>query len=175
MPRHGLHSLSSVDDVEKVAICSNCGRVRIYIFFKGENKAPQRVCSNAALANIRKYKSKIAKPKKIYEYVPPPVREKKELLTHEEIVSRRRETDIARDLPKRVFIDNFKLDNGCRRCGYKSEAYTLDLHHRNPGTKDAKISELVKASWEKLHAELEKCDVLCAICHRIEHHERGWS
>lgn len=56
-------------------------------------------------------------------------------------------------------------------CGEDDPA-CLDLHHREPDTKKMKISKMVTWGYskDKLQAEMDKCDVVCANCHRIEHH-----
>jgi hypothetical protein len=71
----------------------------------------------------------------------------------------------------RVFIDNYKVERGCQRCGYNASPIGLDFHHRNPAEKDFNITKVSKYSRERLLQEIEKCDVLCAICHRLVHDE----
>jgi hypothetical protein len=58
----------------------------------------------------------------------------------------------------------------CSRCG-ESDPACLDLHHRDPRTKDRTLARAVQLKWSpaKLRAEIEKCDVLCANCHRKLH------
>lgn len=75
----------------------------------------------------------------------------------------------------RVFLDQYKMEHGCARCGYNENPLGLDLHHRNPSEKDLKISKVSSYCRERLLQELEKCDVLCAICHRLTHDELGWT
>lgn len=57
------------------------------------------------------------------------------------------------------------------KCYYclESEPIVLDLHHLNPLEKDADPSSLVNCSIETLKAEIRKCIVLCANCHRKVH------
>lgn len=55
----------------------------------------------------------------------------------------------------------------CVDCGYAGNAAALDFHHRDPGTKDFAISDF--ANWPKLLAEAQKCDLVCANCHRLRH------
>jgi hypothetical protein len=47
----------------------------------------------------------------------------------------------------------------------------LEFHHRNPAEKDEDIARAVQAGWalERLQAEVAKCVVLCANCHRKLH------
>jgi len=56
----------------------------------------------------------------------------------------------------------------CIDCGYARSLQALDFHHRNPAEKEFSISGFGGA-WVKLTAEAQKCDLLCANCHRIRH------
>ena len=59
---------------------------------------------------------------------------------------------------------------GCKKCGDK-RFYVLDFHHRNPEEKVNVIAHMIKSSSaDNLIAELAKCDVLCANCHREFHY-----
>ena len=55
----------------------------------------------------------------------------------------------------------------CMSCGYDKCSAALEFHHRDPKEKDPKWSR----GWSlpKLKAELDKCDILCANCHREAH------
>lgn len=71
------------------------------------------------------------------------------------------------------FIDAYKSFFGCRKCG-EGDPIVLDLHHRIPGEKDFTVSGVrFIASLLTLARELEKCDALCANCHRREHWKIG--
>ncbi len=54
----------------------------------------------------------------------------------------------------------------CERCGYDRCVTALEFHHRDPDEKDEDICVLTKSSWERIASEIEKCDLLCANCHR---------
>ena len=54
----------------------------------------------------------------------------------------------------------------CQRCGFLGQAVCYDFHHRNRKDKEMEISRM-KKSWETAKKELDKCDLLCANCHRI--------
>jgi hypothetical protein len=59
----------------------------------------------------------------------------------------------------------------CEKCGYSyngSNAYAFDFHHLAPAKKDFLPASKFR-KWEKVLAELEKCELLCAICHRSKH------
>ena len=59
----------------------------------------------------------------------------------------------------------------CIKCGFEGVPAQMDAHHRTPSTKSFSISDAkkMKLSDEDLKAELVKCDLLCACCHRLEH------
>jgi len=64
--------------------------------------------------------------------------------------------------------NKIKIDRGCDRCGYNKCAAALEWHHPNQD-KDADPSTLLKISLDKYLEEIEKCELLCANCHREEH------
>ncbi len=58
----------------------------------------------------------------------------------------------------------------CEVCGYNHCIEALEFHHLDPTKKDFGISAKGYArSWEKVKAEIEKCVLLCANCHREFH------
>ncbi len=62
-------------------------------------------------------------------------------------------------------------DNKCIRCGWSGDISGFDFHHSNPSEKDFELSGKIIASmkWDKVTVELDKCELLCALCHRLEH------
>lgn len=65
------------------------------------------------------------------------------------------------------------LGGRCMKCGYNKCVAALDFHHKNEEEKDFGIAAKgVTRSWDKVRAELDKCDLLCANCHR-EYHSSG--
>lgn len=59
------------------------------------------------------------------------------------------------------------LGGKCMKCGWAGELCGYDFHHLYK--KDFVISNAASKSLEKIKNELDKCELLCAICHRIEH------
>ena len=58
----------------------------------------------------------------------------------------------------------------CSRCGYSKCVEALEFHHLDSARKDFGISERGHSrSWERVRAELEKCILVCANCHRELH------
>lgn len=54
----------------------------------------------------------------------------------------------------------------CQLCGYNRYPGALDLHHVL-GEKSFGIGDKgYTRSWEKIRAEIDKCVLLCANCHR---------
>ena len=61
------------------------------------------------------------------------------------------------------------LGGKCSKCGYNKCLAALDFHHINPHEKDKDYTNF-RLSFDKLKTELDKCVLLCANCHREEHH-----
>lgn len=62
------------------------------------------------------------------------------------------------------------LGGKCVDCGLKDDCVVVyDFHHR--GAKEFNISHAIghHLSLDELKEELDKCDLLCAICHRKRH------
>ena|SRR5579872_7566556 len=69
-----------------------------------------------------------------------------------------------------AWFNEYKGTLKCVRCG-ESHPACIDFHHRDPTTKNSVLSEVTRLGWSKrrILAEIEKCDVLCANCHRKLH------
>jgi 5-methylcytosine-specific restriction endonuclease McrA len=76
------------------------------------------------------------------------------------VAQRRRET-------KRKAIE-YK-GGACEGCGYNRCVAALHFHHLDPTKKDVQVSKNTM-SWERVKAELDKCEMLCANCHAEKHH-----
>lgn len=57
----------------------------------------------------------------------------------------------------------------CQVCGFDKYDAALEFHHLDPVKKDVKFSQLKSWGKERRIAELEKCVLLCANCHRGVH------
>jgi len=81
-------------------------------------------------------------------------------------------TIVHTDKKKRLIsmVDEYKTSRGCAVCG-ESRSECLVFHHRNPEDKVDSISNVLVNHWpeDKLIVEMEKCDVLCANCHKKLH------
>ena len=58
----------------------------------------------------------------------------------------------------------------CKYCGYQRYLGGLEFHHLEPEHKDFNISNAKLTTFnERVKIELDKCRLLCSICHREEH------
>ena len=70
----------------------------------------------------------------------------------------------------------YLLEHPCVDCG-EADLRVLDLDHEDPAEKAANVGRLVNLSlpWSTVLAEIEKCSVRCANCHRRRTAEAfGW-
>ncbi len=74
---------------------------------------------------------------------------------------------------RRQVIWEYKVERGCAICGYKEHHAALDFHHLDECEKVGNISQIYQGKWEAVLAEIEKCQILCANCHRIISHEKS--
>lgn len=60
----------------------------------------------------------------------------------------------------------YLLDHPCVDCGER-DPVLLDFDHRDPSSKRSEVGRLAHTKpWPQVLAEIEKCDVRCANCHR---------
>ena len=71
-------------------------------------------------------------------------------------------------------VDKIKLERGCADCGYNKRSVALDLDHLPEFAKTAGISKMINsdATLDAVLAEIAKCEVVCANCHRIRTENR---
>ncbi len=71
---------------------------------------------------------------------------------------------------KRMAVEH--MGGKCIVCGYSKYPEVLEFHHRDPSTKEFNLGlGGLTRSWERIKREVEKCDLLCANCHRERHVE----
>ena len=64
-----------------------------------------------------------------------------------------------------TIINNFK-NKPCVQCGQQYESYNMQFDHINPANKLYNVCQLKSRKLDILLTELNKCQVLCALCHR---------
>lgn len=69
-----------------------------------------------------------------------------------------------------------KLKSGpCMDCGNKFPAVCMDFDHRDPSQKTRGVTAMTGQTEEAILAEVAKCDLVCANCHRIRTAKQlGW-
>lgn len=78
---------------------------------------------------------------------------------------RQRESNMAR-------VNEIR-DNPCTDCGQRFPLECMEFDH--VGSKAREISRLIAFSWKTIEAELKKCELVCANCHKIRTFARaGW-
>lgn len=63
-------------------------------------------------------------------------------------------------------IRGLKEQTPCADCGKKYPYYVMDFDHINGQKKDV-VSKLTKSSPKIVLAEIKKCEIVCANCHRM--------
>ena len=72
----------------------------------------------------------------------------------------------------RDWLREYKQKLVCGRCQF-DDWRALEFHHSDPSEKEFTIAMAAGRgmSLERLQEEIDKCEVLCANCHAIEHYE----
>ena len=70
----------------------------------------------------------------------------------------------------RAWLNDLKASLGCSMCEEK-DPVCIDFHHRDPSEKEWCVATLLSKRWgpERIKQEIDKCDPLCANCHRKLH------
>lgn len=75
----------------------------------------------------------------------------------------------ARYRANKGLVKQYLGSHPCVDCGY-SDVRALEFDHTQ-GCKSFTIGKRITLQWDKLLAEISKCEVRCANCHRIRHCE----
>ena len=62
-------------------------------------------------------------------------------------------------------LHDLKAARGCADCG-ETDPVVLEFDHVDPSTKVGDIAAMAAGSWAAVIAEVRKCEVVCANCHR---------
>jgi hypothetical protein len=75
-----------------------------------------------------------------------------------------------RGLKRKVELINLRCGK-CEKCGYDKNVAGFDFHHRNPEVKKFQLDmrHLSNQTMSVILEEFDKCDLLCANCHRETH------
>jgi len=61
------------------------------------------------------------------------------------------------------------LGGKCKKCGWHGNQAAFQFHHKNSQEKDFIIGSVANKSWDLIKKEINKCVLLCANCHAVEH------
>lgn len=73
-------------------------------------------------------------------------------------------------LVNKLYVDQLKAEP-CVDCGRTFPPAAMDFDHVR-GVKVANISEMLYRSRAELDAEIAKCELVCATCHRLRENTR---
>ena len=74
--------------------------------------------------------------------------------------------EYTKRIGKSIEIINKAKSIPCKICGKSYKPHNMQFDHIDPKTKYRNISQLKNCAVKTLLAEIEKCQVLCALCHR---------
>lgn len=72
---------------------------------------------------------------------------------------------------RRELIRQIKA-RACADCGVQYPFYVMDFDHREGETKEYELNRIDRITMRALLREIEKCDVVCANCHRVRTYKR---
>lgn len=84
-----------------------------------------------------------------------------------------RENQVRSRAERRAWLDAIKVKAGCADCGYSAHPRALDFDHIGTD-KLYDVGRMLhnRTAWDRVLAEIAKCEVVCANCHRIRTYER---
>lgn len=94
------------------------------------------------------------------EYIKQHYLKRKEYYVSKAKLSNQRKSEWLREIKNLYKI-------ACVECGYDKHVEALDFHHKDRETKSFDINQAKSQSKKAIIEELNKCEVLCANCHRI--------
>jgi len=75
-----------------------------------------------------------------------------------------------RGLKRKLYLIDLR-GGCCERCGYNKNLASFDFHHKDPNGKESQLDmrKLSNSSMKWIMEEFDKCEVICANCHREVH------
>lgn len=96
------------------------------------------------------------------------IKTSKTVLQHQKVIG---SATYKRNSEKYAERDRIKTSRGCADCGYNENPVALDFDHVR-GVKLKPVSQMMSHGLEDILREIDKCDVVCANCHRIRTYNR---
>lgn len=127
-------------------LCSTCNLVKLHGIRRGDKPNSRCIDCQRVYTNDHYAKNKETRRKQI-----------------QSDKNRRRLENLAR-------IESIKIENGCVDCR-ESDPIVLEFDHLSD--KKYSIANMVAShTWESIWSEIQKCEVVCANCHRRRTHQR---
>jgi hypothetical protein len=76
----------------------------------------------------------------------------------------RKKAALARN---KALTDSIKSTTPCTDCGISYPPFVMDFDHIRDKDRDVSLLVQAPASLKRLQAEIDKCEVVCANCHRM--------
>ena len=92
---------------------------------------------------------------------------------HEARARQPRGTSRYLDRKRRYWRDPARLldelrDRPCADCGGRFPSCAMDFDHRDPSSKRSAVTQMIgRSGTARILEEVEKCDIVCANCHRL--------
>lgn len=72
-------------------------------------------------------------------------------------------------------LNSYVKEWKCSKCDFTHPTrFPFDFHHTIPENKEETIGNIMHHSWDKIKKEVDKCIILCANCHRLEHSKEDY-
>jgi hypothetical protein len=124
-----------------------------------QSRSTQKFCSASCKQRYYYHNASTGQKKKRLAYA----RERYKTLTPEQLKNLKKGQKKQAQRVRRT-VSAYKQKVGCVDCGYNKHACALDFDHVT-GEKKFAISRM--RSLAKVQAEMQKCEVVCANCHRV--------
>jgi hypothetical protein len=86
---------------------------------------------------------------------------------------KKREYDRRRYEENKKYLQEYKVEKGCKDCGWSEHHAGLQFDHLPGHEKKNNVGALGSRNKEGLVEEVKKCEVVCSRCHSIRTWERG--
>lgn len=77
------------------------------------------------------------------------------------------DTNIRRYRARKAGVEY--LGGECNRCDWSGDISGYDFHHLRDKKFNLNGLNMANKKWVLVKEELDKCELLCALCHRLEH------
>jgi len=148
-------SVGVESSVKECRICSEVKQIVAFHTYKDRNGSKRRfgICKKCRETGIQEENDKRREWRREY---------------NENTRSQRSLKSAERRAAAKKFVDEYKSARVCADCGKSWPPVAMDLDHVR-GEKSGNVAGFVSAAYklDLIKLELEKCDVVCACCHRL--------